>query len=80
MTDTNVQQKNGIERCGHLLFDLWCSEEAGGHWYFAGCILLHVIVANCSSFSDKNGNLESAPVCSLRAEYDQWLRRVAMGE
>lgn len=68
MTDTNVQQKNGIERCGHLLFDLWCCEELECCGCFAGGILVHTIAAQCPNCSGKDGDLESASVYSLRAE------------
>lgn len=80
MTDTNVQQKNGIERCGHLLFGLRCCEELECCWCFAGGIVAHTTADNRSSCSNKDDDLESAPVYSLRTEYDQELRRVTMTE
>jgi len=47
---------------------------------FAGGIPVHNIVANCSSCSDKDGDLESAPVYSLRAEYNQELQNAPITE
>lgn len=80
MTDMTVQQKKGIEWCGHLLLELGSCEEPQCSGCFAGGILVHAIAAECFNCSDKDGDLESASVYTLRAEYDQELPSVAMME